>query len=110
MANKTINGKQFTIVWHVDNLKISHESSNVVTSILSKLDKKYGQEIVDGERAKLSITREKIHDYLGIILDYKESGAVKIDMTEYIEKNAYMIYQKKCNDKLSPQKLTTYTL
>ena len=66
MANKTINGKQCTIVWNVDDLKISHESANVVTSIINKLDKKYGQEIVDGERAKLSITRGKIHDYLGI--------------------------------------------
>jgi len=24
MANKTINGKQCTIIWHVDDLKISH--------------------------------------------------------------------------------------
>ena len=76
-----INGKQCTIVWHVDDLKISHVKSKVVIDILDKLDKKYGQEIVDGKRAELSITRGKIHDYLRMILDYTEKGAVNIDMT-----------------------------
>jgi hypothetical protein len=28
MANKAINGKQFTIIWHADDLKISHENSS----------------------------------------------------------------------------------
>ena len=26
MENKTVNGKQMTVVWHVDNLNISHEN------------------------------------------------------------------------------------
>jgi hypothetical protein len=29
VANKTINGKQCTILWHVDDLKISHEDPEV---------------------------------------------------------------------------------
>jgi hypothetical protein len=32
--NKEINGKQCTIVWHVDDLKISHVSAKVVTRAL----------------------------------------------------------------------------
>ena len=43
-------------------------------------------------------------------LNYTESGAVKIDMTEYIDKNAYMIYQNKCKDTPPLQKLKTYIL
>jgi hypothetical protein len=86
VANKTINGKQCTIVWHVDDLKISHVDPKVVTTILNLLDAKYGQEIVGGKRAPLTITRGRIHDYLRMTLDYKESGCVKIDMTEYVKK------------------------
>ena len=55
VANKMINGKQCTIVWHVDDLKISHVEPTVVTTILNLLDKKYGQEIVGGKRAPLTI-------------------------------------------------------
>jgi hypothetical protein len=40
VANKGINGKQCTIVWHIDNLKISHVESKVVTTISNLLDKK----------------------------------------------------------------------
>ena len=86
VANKTINGKQCTIVWHVDDLKISHVDSKAVTTILDLLDAQYGQEIVGGKRAPLTITRGKIHDYLGMLLDYSESGIVKINMIEYIQK------------------------
>ena len=51
VANKTINGKQCTIVWHIDDLKISHVDSKAVTTILDLLDAQYGQEIVGGKRA-----------------------------------------------------------
>jgi hypothetical protein len=40
VANKTINGKQCTVVWHVDHLKISHMDRKVVTTILNLLDAK----------------------------------------------------------------------
>ena len=43
VANKMINGKHCTIVWHVDNLKISHIDSEVVDYILNNLDKRYGK-------------------------------------------------------------------
>lgn len=31
VANKMINGKQFTVLWHVDDLKISLKDKKVVT-------------------------------------------------------------------------------
>ena len=31
VANKTINGKQLTLVWNVDNIKASHVEADVVT-------------------------------------------------------------------------------
>jgi hypothetical protein len=86
VANKTIDGKQCTIVWHVDNLKISHVDRKVVTTIMNLLDGKYGQEIVGGKRAPLTITQGKVHDYLGMTLDYSEPGFVNLDMTDYVAK------------------------
>jgi hypothetical protein len=58
----------------------------VVTTILNLLDAKYGQEIVGGKRAPLTVTRGKIHDYLGMTLDYSEPNVAKIDMTDYVKK------------------------
>ena len=31
VANKTINGKQLTLVWHVNDIKASHVEAKVVT-------------------------------------------------------------------------------
>lgn len=78
-VNKTINGKQCTIVLHVDDLKMSHVDPKVLDEIISKLDKKYGQE------GPLSVTRGRVHDYLGMTLDYSQSGTVKIRMDDYVK-------------------------
>jgi hypothetical protein len=86
VANTIINGKQCTIVWHVGDLKISHVDLDVVTSVLELLDGRYGQEIVGGKRAPLTVNRGKIHDYLGMTLDFLEEGVVKIDMRDYVKK------------------------
>ena len=72
VANKMINGKQCTIGWHVDDLKISHIDSQVVDNILNKLYERYGKE------APMVTKRGKIHDYLGMMLDYNIDGKVQI--------------------------------
>jgi len=41
VANKMINGKQCTIIWNVDDLKISHVDKNVVEDIIKGLNKKF---------------------------------------------------------------------
>jgi hypothetical protein len=79
MANKIIYGRQCTIIWHVDDLKISHEEMNVVGQVISKLKAEFGNE------APLSITRGKIHDYLGMRIYYYRPGKVDITMIPYIE-------------------------
>jgi Reverse transcriptase (RNA-dependent DNA polymerase) len=44
VANKTIKGKQCTILWHVDDLKISHVEKAVVEEVLVRLGKVFGNE------------------------------------------------------------------
>jgi hypothetical protein len=78
VVNKMIDGKQCTIAWHVDDLKISHVDSKVVTSILKLLDAEFGKE------EQLSIVRGKQHDYLGIHFDFSTAGDVAIDQIEYL--------------------------
>jgi hypothetical protein len=39
-----------------------------------------------GKEAPLTIRRGKIHDYLGITLDYTEKDKVEIKMVDYVEK------------------------
>ena len=44
VANKQINGEQCTLVWHVDDMKISHADSRVVDDIIRTLEQEFGKE------------------------------------------------------------------
>jgi len=80
VANKTINGKQCTIIWHVDNLKISHMKKRVVNHVIDKLNKRFG------EYSPLSTTTGKKLDYLGMTLDYMTKGKVTFSNTNILTK------------------------
>jgi hypothetical protein len=73
-----INNDQCTIIWHVDDLKISHVNEGVVTEIIDKISNVFGNE------APLTINRGKIHDYLGMELDFRQEKKVVIKMEKYI--------------------------
>ena len=79
VANKTINGQQCTIIWHVDDLKISHAEPDVVTSVIKLLESEFAKE------APLTVTRGRVHDYLGMTLDFSIDGKAQIKMIDYIE-------------------------
>jgi Reverse transcriptase (RNA-dependent DNA polymerase) len=81
VMNKMINGKQCTILWHVDDLKISHVEAEVVTEIISKIEAIFGS--LD---APVTKTRGKVHDYLGMTIDFSKNGAVEFTMIDYIKK------------------------
>ena len=78
VANKMINDKQCTITWHVDDLKISHVDPKVVDSVIEEIEEEFGQE------APLSKTRGKVHEYLGMRIDYSKPGKVMFDMSDYV--------------------------
>jgi hypothetical protein len=79
VVNKIINCTQCTILWHIDDLKISHINPNVVTSVINQLLAEFGKE------ALLTVSRRKIHEYLGMTLDYTLPGKVQIQMINYID-------------------------
>ena len=67
------------IEWHVDNLNISQKNGDSVDALIKKLSERYGKE------ADLTIHQGKVHEYLGMKLEYRKKGKVKIDMTDYLE-------------------------
>jgi hypothetical protein len=81
VANKIVDGNQFTVCWHVDDLFIGHVDPKVGTSFLDWLAQRY-----DTDHKKLNIVRGPRHDYLGMNLDFSNKGEVRIDMIVYITK------------------------
>jgi len=78
MFNKTINGKQMTIVFHLDDLKLSHVDANVVTNEIQKLQLRFGK------LADFKVSKEQVHEYLGMALDFTVLEKCKVIMTEYV--------------------------
>jgi hypothetical protein len=74
-----VDRKQLTVAWHVDDLKISHVSAKVVDNLITDLDSKFGKE------TPLSKSRGKVHDYLGMTLDFSVPGQVTLTMIDYIK-------------------------
>ena len=84
VANKIIDGTQMTICFHVDDNKLSHRKSKVVDEMVEWLRKEYESIFEDGS-GKMTVSRGRIHKYLGMTLDYTVRGQVKITMIDYID-------------------------
>jgi len=66
------------VIWHVDDLKISHVEKDMVEAILKYLGNRFGKDRL------LTMTRGKVLEYLGMTLDYREKGKVRMSMFECI--------------------------
>mmetsp|Transcript_11837 Transcript_11837/g.17121 ORF Transcript_11837/g.17121 Transcript_11837/m.17121 type:complete len:448 (-) Transcript_11837:440-1783(-) len=81
IANRSVNSKQHTILWHVDNVKASHVDWKVNDEFAKWCKMKYG----DGKNP-VKVLRGKKHYYLAMILDFETTpGAVVVDMKYYVE-------------------------
>ena len=81
VANKYVRGKQLTVLFHVDDVKVSCVHKDTVDNFIQWVDYMYG----DPDKP-IRVSRGKRHDYLAMILDYTEPGKVKIDMRYYMKK------------------------
>lgn len=76
VANAILKGKQCTIVWYVDDNKISHVDPTVVSEIISKIEAHFGQ---------MTVTHGDSHDFLGMHISFdKEAGTARISMPSYL--------------------------
>ena len=76
VTNKTINGKQCTVAWYVDDNKISHVEQEVVDDIVAKIGKRF---------PRLTISTGTEHNFLGIRIKYLDDGTVSLNMGDYIQ-------------------------
>jgi hypothetical protein len=78
VATKETATGQMIVTWHVDDLKVSHKDSFEITKFAEYLSGIYGD--------KLTVHRGKIHDYLGMDLDFSKKGEVRVSMIKYLHK------------------------
>jgi hypothetical protein len=76
VTNVNIEGKQCTILWYVDDNKISHVDPKVIDKVIKKIESKFG---------KMSQTRGDKHDFLGMNIHFKKNK-IKISMKKHILK------------------------
>ena len=76
VANKTINGKQCTLAWYVDDNILSHKDSTVVDEVLATI-KTYFPGLV--------IERGKQLNYLGMEIDFFDKKRMKLGTVQYIQ-------------------------
>jgi Reverse transcriptase (RNA-dependent DNA polymerase) len=74
VANKDIDGSQCTIAWYVDDLKISHKKESVIENIFAALESEFGKQ------GSLTVTRGRVHNYLGMEINYSTPKKVKFSM------------------------------
>jgi hypothetical protein len=80
VANKQVDGEQMTVSWHVDDLKVSHVNKMYIDDFITWIKQAYGS------IGEVKTTRGKIHEYLGMKLDYSVKRQVIIDMVDYVNK------------------------
>ena len=78
--NKMINGKQCTIQFHVDDLELSHLQQEELDKIVTHLNDVFG---IEGEL--LAVSYGKIHEYLGMTIDWSVDERVVFTMYDYLE-------------------------
>lgn len=78
VANRiTEDGRQQTVLWHVDDLMMSHMSHRENMKLVEYLKGIYGD--------KMTVTTGVKHRYLGMDLDYSRPGVLGVTMIKYIE-------------------------
>lgn len=77
VMNKEIEGSQCTVLWHVDDIKVSHKHQSVVEEVMQGLADKYN--------AVLKPDFGDTHDYVGMHIHFPGDKSVHIKMSSYIE-------------------------
>ena len=65
VGKRIVGDSQQTLTWHVDDVKVSRQSSEVNKQFCHWCKEQYGNDT----NGHVKINNEKIHDYLGMKLD-----------------------------------------
>ena len=75
VANKIIEGTQCTVVFYVDDNKISHKNPKVVHDVINKLKKQFGE---------LTVETGKKLSFLGMNITMRDDRKIEIEMKDQI--------------------------
>jgi hypothetical protein len=79
VANQMVDGAQMTIYWHAENLNIFHRDEEMVDAFAINMAEMFGP--------KTTISRGKVHDYLGMELYFGTNpGTMIISTIKYLQK------------------------
>jgi hypothetical protein len=84
VANEMINGKQMTICWHADNLKMSHVMPKAMDKMIKHLRQECESVFEDGSGA-MTVSRGEIHTCLGMKLDFTAACQVTVTMFDHLD-------------------------
>ena len=76
IKNSTIEDKQYTIEWYVDDKKLSHIDEEVTTQVI---------EIIDECFLKHTVSRGNKHEFLGMYIEFLSNGKLFLSVKDYIE-------------------------
>lgn len=76
VANKMINGKQCTVVWYVDDNKISHMDQAVLDDLIKTLKDHFGD---------LKVVKGNKHEFLGMNIIIHDDGKVEYEMKKQLQ-------------------------
>ena len=81
VANQILNGLQQSILFHVDCCKLSHKDPKVNEICIWVLCEEYYSIFEDGSVA-MQFNCGKVHNYIGMTLDYTTVGKVNITIMD----------------------------
>ena len=102
VANKIIDGQHMTICYHADDFKLSHRRSKVSDHMIKWLRQEYESIFEDGS-GKRTVSRGKVHKYLGMTLDYTVCGQFQITLIVFLDEVLISF------DKAEPKEVGTKT-
>ena len=78
VSNKPVKGEAMTVLWNVDDLKLSHKEPFQVNNLF--------QDLLTINGNTLKVHRKNKNDYIGMYLYYSYIGVVNVLMIKYIQK------------------------
>ena len=84
VTNQGVNGLQHSILYHVDDCKLSHKDAKVNEILIGVIHEEY-KSIFEYEYGEMEVNHVNVHNYLGMKPDYTTVGKVNINMLDYID-------------------------
>ena len=76
MFNRIVNVQRFTVVYHMDNMKLSYLDEKEVTNRIKQLE---------GIYTGMRVNHGKKYDYIRMDLDFRKEGKVMVSMVDYLK-------------------------